>query len=103
MMVFFRKPDVAMYPGIVVNKDTKLKHRTKTVNQYVENLILHNRIKRSGDGYESVIKTTVQLYEGDVLLFDEEKGYFKPVEKLCTVEEAIEDLVAMKELMENDT
>jgi translation initiation factor RLI1 len=102
MKIFFREPDVTMYPGVVVDKDTKLEYKTETITQTIENLTLHNLVEKTGENYETVIKATVHLNDGDVLLFDEERGYYKPVEHLVTIDEAVEELTAMKEVMPRD-
>ena len=43
--------------------------------------------------------TTIQLADGDVLIFEDEgRGYIKPVEGFVTIEEAIADLENIKDL-----
>ena len=52
-----------------------------------------------GDGYESKYHTTVQLKEGDILIFEENgRGYIKPVEEFVTIGEAIKELENIKDL-----
>ena len=76
MQVFIHKPSVDLYPGIKVEKDTVLEYKN-----------------------EHVYDTTIQLQEGDVLVFEEEgRGYVKPVESFVTVAEAIEELSCIKDL-----
>jgi hypothetical protein len=53
----------------------------------------------SGEGYKSILDTTVELQDGDILIFENEgRGYIKPVEPFVTVEEAIADLEVIKEM-----
>jgi hypothetical protein len=55
--------------------------------------------KVKGDNFESVYDTTIQLQEGDILIFEDEgRGYIKPVESFVTIAEAIEDLENIKDL-----
>ena len=97
MQVFIRKPSIDLYPGIRVDKDTKLEYRNESVEQTLADLVFHSVIKVKGDGFESVYDTTIHLREGDILVFEEEgRGYIKPVEPFVTVQEAIEDLENIK-------
>jgi hypothetical protein len=93
MQKFIRKPSIDMYLGVRVDKDTKLEYKNESVEQTLENLVLHSITKVVGEGYESTYDTTINLNEGDVLIFEEEgKGYIKPVAEFVTVAEAVEEL-----------
>lgn len=99
MQVFIRKPNIDLYPGIRVDKDTVLEYKSENVEQKVENLVLQSATKVQGDGYESMYISTIHLKEGDVLIFEEEgRGYVKPVEDFVTIAEAIDDLTNIKDL-----
>lgn len=99
MQVFIRKPDISLHPGIRVDKDTEFEYQNENVVQSVKNLVMHSVTTVKGEGYESKYDTTIQLKEGDVLIFEEEgRGYIKPVESFVTAEEAIEDLTHIKDL-----
>lgn len=96
---FIRKPSIDMIPGIKVTKDTDIEFSNENVKQTIKNLILHSVTIVKGDGYESSYDTTINLNEGDVLLFeDEERGYIKPIETFVLVKEAIEELECIKEM-----
>ena len=98
-MNYILKPSIDLYPGIRVDKDTKLEFKTESVEQTIEDLKLHSVTKVKGDGFEGVYDTTIELNEGDILIFEEEgRGYIKPVEHLVTIEEAIADLQHIKDL-----
>lgn len=99
MKNFIMKPSIDLYPGVKVNKDTKLEYKNDRVEQKLENLIFHSVTKVKGEGFESVYDTTIRLQEGDILIFEGEgRGYIKPVEAFVEVEEAIEDLTNIKDL-----
>lgn len=99
MQVFIRKPSVDLYPGIRVTKDTELEYKNENVKQTIKNLVLHSVTKVKGDGFKSKYDTTIQLEDGDVLVFEDEgRGYIKPVEGFVTIEEAIADLENIKDL-----
>jgi hypothetical protein len=99
MTNFIRKPSIDLMPGIRVTKDTELEFKNENVKQTVRNLVLHSVMKVKGEGYKSKYDTTIQLNEGDVLIFESEgRGYIKPVEDFVEIEEAIEDLTNIKDL-----
>ena len=99
MQVFIRKPSVDLYSGIRVTKDTELEYKNENVKQSIKDLVLRSVMKVSGDGYKSKYDTTIQLQEGDILIFEDDgRGYIKPVEGFVTIEEAIEDLESIKDL-----
>ena len=98
-MNFIRKPSIDLYPGIRVDKDTVLEYKNENVTQTVKNLVLHSVTKIKGDGFKSKYDTTIELQEGDILIFEDEgRGYIKPVEAFVAVEEAIADLENIKDL-----
>jgi hypothetical protein len=98
-MNFIRKPSIDLYPGIRVDKDTVLEYKNENVKQTVKNLVLHSVTKIKGNGFKSKYDTTVELQEGDILIFEDEgRGYIKPVEAFVAVEEAIADLENIKDL-----
>lgn len=103
MEVFIRKPYIDLFCGIVVGKDTKLEYKNENVEQSLENLVFHSKTKVKGEGFESIYDTTINLAEGDVLIFEEDgRGYIKPVEGFCTIKEAIEELENIKDIGDRD-
>ena len=101
MQVFIRKPSIDLLAGVRVTKDTVLEYQNDKVDQIVKDLVLYSTSLIEGDGYKSKYETTIQLKEGDVLIFEDEgRGYIKPVEDFVTIAEAIEDLTNIKDLGE---
>ena len=99
MQKYIMKPSIELYPGVKVDKDTVLEFKTETVQQTVKDLKLRSVTKVKGDGVDAVYDITVELEEGDILIYEEDgRGYIKPVEPIVTVEEAIEDLMVIKEV-----
>ena len=96
---FIRKPSVDMYAGIKVTKETEFTYQNENVNQTLKDLVFHSVTKVKGENFESVYDTTIQLSEGDVLVFEEEgRGYIKPVEEMVTIPESIEELSCIKDV-----
>ena len=97
MEQFITKPDITIYPGVRVDKNTKLEFKSDIVEQTVENLVLKSKTTVKAEDYESVYNTTIKLKEGDILVFEEEgRGYIKPVEEMYTIKQAIEELELVK-------
>ena len=90
-----------MFAGIKVTKDTELNYENENVNQSLRNLVFRSKTTVHGDGYKSTYHTTINLKEGDILIFEEEgRGYIKPVEEFVTIGEAIQDLEDIKSIGE---
>lgn len=99
MQNFIMKPSIDLYPGVIVTKETTLDHKTETVTQTLKDLVFRSVTNKKGEDYESVLTTTIQLTEGDILLYmGEERGYIKPVDSFCTIAEAIADFEHIKDL-----
>lgn len=95
---FIRQPNIDMVAGIVVDKDTELTYENEGVKQTIKDLVLHSVMTIKGETYESTYDTTINLTEGDVLVFEEGgRGYIKPVERFMTVDEAIDELKCVLE------
>lgn len=100
---FIRRPNVDLYHGVRVTKDTVLDYKSDNVEQKVENLVLYTTLRAKGEGYENESHIKVYLEEDDVLIFEDEgRGYIKPVERVVTVDEAIADLMDVKGVLEDD-
>ena len=99
MELYISKPSIDLYPGVRVSKDTVLEYKNENVEQTVKDLVLHSVTRVKGDGFVSVYDTTVNLKEGDVLIYEDEgRGYIKPVEGFVTVAEAIDELANIKDM-----
>ncbi len=99
MQRFLRKPNIDMYAGIKVTKDTTLEYENEYVKQTLKDLVFHSVTTVKGENYQSTYDTVINLNEGDVLIFEEEKrGYILPVDKFVTIAEAIEDYENIKDL-----
>lgn len=99
MQNFINKPSIDMYPGIRVDKDTKLVYENENVKQSLHNLLFKSMTKVKGENYEGKYITKIHLNEGDILIFEDEgRGYIKPVEDFVTVSEAIKELSHIEDL-----
>lgn len=99
MKRFIKKPSLDMYAGIRVDKDTVLEYNNDNVEQTLKDLVFHSITKIKGDNFESKYDTTIQLKEGDILIFEEEgRGYIKPVEDFVTIKEAVDEFNCVSDL-----
>lgn len=98
MQKFISRPSIDMLAGIRVDKDTTLEFKNDNVEQTLKDLVFKSKTLVIAEDYTSEYNTTINLKEGDVLIFEEEgRGYVKPVESFVTVEEAIEELNCIKD------
>ena len=96
MEQFIIKPDVTLYHGVRVDKNTKLEFKKDGVEQIIENLELKSKKVSKTDDYENEYKVTVFLKEGDILILDEDDGYIKPLQEMYTIQQTIDELELIK-------
>ena len=96
MRKFIFKPDITLYSGVQVNKDTKLEYKNENVDQKLENLVLEMTTYTKENNYEVRSNLVFHLNEGDILLFDEEVGYQVPRVPMTTLKDALDDIDAIQ-------
>lgn len=96
MRKFILKPDITLYSGVQVNKDTVLEYKNDNVDQKLENLTLVMTTYTKENNYEVTSNLTFHLNEGDILLFDEEVGYQVPRVPMTTLKDALVDIDAIQ-------
>lgn len=98
--LFTEQPSLELKRGIRVGKDTTLTYKNDKVEQVLGGLTLYTKLSEEGtDGirrYKSTSNITIKLIEGDILLFDESRGYYMPKYPVATIEEAIDDISSLK-------
>ena len=97
MRKFILKPDITLYSGVLVNKDTKLEYKNENVDQKLENLVLEMTTYTKENNYEARSNLVFHLNEGDILLFDEEVGYQVPRVPMSTLKDALTDIDAIQD------
>lgn len=97
--MFILKPSLDLFEGIKVYKNTKLEFENENVKQEVSDLQLTCELREKGTNYKSVTQLIIELNEGDILQFDEEKGYFLPRFPLYNIDEAINDYKTLKDVV----
>ena len=86
------------YDAIKVSKDTKLDFKNENVEQELKDLVLTTIVKSKDEAvnYEMETKTTIYLKEDDSLVFDEVRGYVKPISEMITKDEYISKNIELK-------
>lgn len=95
--MFILKPSLDLFEGIKVYKNTKLEFENENVKQEVSDLKFTCEFREKGSNYKSVTQLVIELNEGDVLQYDEERGYFLPKFPLYDINDAINDYKTLKD------
>lgn len=100
--LFVEQPCIDLKKGIRVTKDTELTFQSEKAEQTLKDLVLETIMEERGsngfNSYESKSYIKLQLNEGDVLLFHEERGYYLPKYPMESIEEAIADVESLRGL-----
>lgn len=104
MKLFVEQPNLDMKRGISVTADTKLTYKNDKVQQTIENLVMETCLKDEGsngfNSYESESHMKIQLNPGNVLLFDEGRGYYMPKFPVVSINDAIEEISSLEDFAE---
>ena len=102
---FVEQPNIELKKGIKVTKDTELLYKSENVEQVLKDLKLETILDQEGSNgvntYKSKSYMTINLNDGDILLFDEGRGYYMSSIPVTTIEEAIEDISSLKDVVES--
>lgn len=96
MRKFIFKPDITLYSGILVTKDTKLEYKNENVEQKLENLELTMTTYTKENNYEVTSNLVFHLNDGDILLYDKEVGYQVPRVPMTTIKDALVDIESLQ-------
>lgn len=98
--LFVEQPSIEFKEGIKVTEKTELAYKNEKVKQTLKNLVLETILEETGtDGihaYRSRSFLTINLNDGDILLFNKDRGYYMPPYPVTTVEDAISDMESLK-------
>jgi hypothetical protein len=105
--LFVEQPNIDLKKGIKVTKETKLKYSNDKVEQELNELVLETMLQEEGTNgintYSSKSYLLINLNEGDILLFDENRGYYMPPYPVESIEDAINDIESLRGLALNET
>lgn len=94
--LFVDLPNLDLYEGIQVKKDTELSFKSDKAEQFLKGLKLETILDDEGTNgintYKSKSHISITLNEGDILLFDPVRGYYLPPYPKVPIAQAIEDI-----------
>lgn len=100
--LFVEQPVLDLKEGIKVTGETELLYKNHKVEQVLKNLVLETILDDAGTNgintYKSKSYLSIQLNEGDILLFDENRGYYMPPYPVCSIDDAISDMQALQDI-----
>lgn len=98
--LFVDQPCLDLKKGIQVHADTEVSFKSENVEQLLKDLKLDTIMSESGsngfNSYKSKSHICITLNEGDILLFDPDRGYYLPAYPKTTIEQAIEDISSLR-------
>lgn len=100
--LFVEQPSIELMKGIKVKKDTELTFKNEKVEQTLKDLMLETLLEEEGTNgintYKSKSYLSINLNDGDILLFDENRGYYMPKFPVTSIDEAISDINSLKDI-----
>jgi hypothetical protein len=100
--LFVEQPVLDLKEGIKVTRDTELSYKNDKVEQVLKDLVLESILDDSGGNgintYKSKSYLSINLNPGDILLFDEQRGYYMPSYPVTTIDDAISDISALSDI-----
>lgn len=100
--LFVEQPVLDLKEGIKVTAETELLYKSDRVEQVLKNLVLETILDDSGSNgvntYKSKSYLSINLNPGDILLFDEQRGYYMPPYPVTSIDDAISDISSLQDL-----
>ena len=98
--LFVEQPNIELKKGIRVTKETELIYKNDKVEQTLKDLVLETMVEETGtngiNSYKSKSYIVINLNDGDILLFDESRGYYMPPYPMESIEDAISDIESLR-------
>ena len=100
--LFVEQPVLDLKEGIKVTAETEPLYKNDHVEQVLKNLVLETIMDESGSNgvntYKSKSYLSINLNEGDILLFDENRGYYMPRYPVTSIDDAISDITSLSDI-----
>lgn len=100
--LFVEQPVLDLKEGIKVSRETELLYKNERVEQVLKDLVLETILDDAGtngvNSYKSKSYLSINLNPGDILLFDEQRGYYMPPYPVTTIDDAISDISALSDI-----
>ena len=100
--LFVEQPVLDLKEGIKVTAETELLYKNDKVEQVLKDLVLETILDDQGSNgintYKSKSYLSINLNPGDILLFDEQRGYYMPPYPVTSIDDAISDINSLDTL-----
>lgn len=100
--LFVEQPNIELKQGIKVTKETIIGYSNEKVKQTLKDLVLITTMTDEGsngiNSYKSTSNIELNLNEGDILLFHEDRGYYMPPYPMETIDDAISDINSLSDI-----
>ena len=100
--LFVEQPVLDLKEGIKVTEETELSYKNANVEQVLKDLVLETIMDDAGSNgvntYKSKSYLSINLNPGDILLFDENRGYYMPKYPVESIEDAISDITSLADI-----
>lgn len=100
--IFVEQPVLDLKEGIKVTAETELSYKNDKVEQVLKDLVLETIMDDAGsngvNSYKSKSYLSINLNPGDILLFDEKRGYYMPSFPVTSIDDAISDISSLSDI-----
>lgn len=100
--LFVEQPVLDLKEGIKVTNETELSYKNDKVEQVLKDLVLETILDDAGNNglnsYKSKSYLSINLNPGDILLFDEQRGYYMPPYPVTSIDDAISDITSLSDI-----
>ena len=100
--LFVEQPSIELKEGIKVTEETELLYKNEKVDQVLKNLVFKTILCDEGTNgintYKSKSEITISLNSGDILLFNDQRGYYLPPYPVETIDDAISDICSLSDI-----
>lgn len=100
--LFVEQPVLDLKEGIRVSPETELLYKNEKVEQVLKGLVLETILDDAGSNgintYKSKSYLSINLNPGDILLFDENRGYYMPPYPVTSIDDAISDITSLSDI-----
>ena len=100
--LFVEQPNLDLKEGVKVTKKMAFGYSNEKVEQTLKDLVLVTTLKDEGtngiNSYKSTSTIELTLNEGDILLFNEDRGYYMPPYPIVSIDDAICDINSLSDI-----
>ena len=100
--LFVEQPVLDLKEGIKVTEETELSYKNEKVEQVLKDLVLETILDDEGTNgintYKSKSYLSINLNPGDILLFNQQRGYYMPPYPMTSIDDAVADICSLDDI-----